>query len=903
MFKGKGLRKKLVAGVFGLLLLAASFLPVISAHAAINEDNSTTKASLFRQLTVDEIVSEMGTGWNLGNTMDGHTGFTPSETLWQSVETTEKLIDSVHDLGFNTVRIPVTWGTMIDDENGYSLNEAWISRVQDIVDYCISQDMYVIINIHHDGAEQSGWLRVGADDIDPVYAKFQGVWKNIAERFKNYDEHLIFESMNEIKSGDDSQAGRIKDMGVINKLNQIFVDTVRGSGSNNEQRFLIVPGRYTNIEVTTDPTYGFQLPTDTVKNRIFVSVHYYDWTFGMVANMGKTTYSYENATTLATSFQKLADTFTLKGIPVFLGEYGCINKDNPIERAYHVEIINRICQMDGVVPCYWDQGWYDRTMTPDYSYALVDRTTGETIDKDVTDAIMRGLFVKAQTKDLSDVVKQTVVVPVTDATLSKETLIMNIGDSEKITATLTPSTTNDVLLWKTADSSIATVYNGQVRGRGIGTTVLTAFSQSGSFEKTVSITVNAVDSEKLCTKVTAEKDSYELAAGQSVYLNVTTEPSDTTDFIIYKSSNEDIATVSTQGKVVAKSAGSAYIIMTASSGYTTKVKVNVTAVSSAGALNLALNVYYNDTAASYFTNESGQPITITEDGQYTVLFDCASDLSSKATDAGITGLNNLTAIYIKDDDVTKGVSKSSPLETCNIVYDKILVDGKEMTINTTDPKSALKSSGIFDTNDPFNSWDGSVVNEVEVKDHVLNIVGVHNPQKVEVTFTISDMVFDSGVSDVGVPAVNMTADSETSVSITDIGATSILKVLLDPVTTTEKVAFISSDFSVITVNPTAQSVDATGNVQAEITAVAPGTATVTAISESGKEVSFEVTVKEVVTGDTAQPLADEDLVIEKKTGIEKYLPIIEISIVGIVCIVAFGTGTYHITKRVKRDKK
>ena len=125
----------------------------------------------FRVLGVDEMVAEMGTGWNLGNTMDGHSGFTPNETLWQNDETTQALIDAVHDLGFNTVRIPVTWGTMINDED-YSINEKWISRVQDIVDYCIRQDMYVIINIHHDGADQSGWLRVGTDDLPALYEKF-----------------------------------------------------------------------------------------------------------------------------------------------------------------------------------------------------------------------------------------------------------------------------------------------------------------------------------------------------------------------------------------------------------------------------------------------------------------------------------------------------------------------------------------------------------------------------------------------------------------------------------------------------------------------------------------------------------------------------------------------------------
>ena len=125
--------------------------------AAEPEPDKTAQTALpYRVLTGEQLTQEMGMGWNLGNTMDGHTGFTPNETLWQNVRTTKELMKAVHDLGFNTVRIPVTWGTMIDDENGYAIDEKWLGRVQDIVDYAIEQDMYVIVNIHHDGAEQSG---------------------------------------------------------------------------------------------------------------------------------------------------------------------------------------------------------------------------------------------------------------------------------------------------------------------------------------------------------------------------------------------------------------------------------------------------------------------------------------------------------------------------------------------------------------------------------------------------------------------------------------------------------------------------------------------------------------------------------------------------------------------------
>ena len=237
--------KKLIS----LLLMIALFMP--AAYAL----ETTRVINPMRDLTPQEITKEMGTGWNLGNTMDGHTGFTPSETCWQPTVTTQKLVTAVHDAGFNTMRLPVTWGTMIDDENGYKIDESWLSRVQDIADYAIRQDMYVIINLHHDGAEQMGWLRIAyqGEEGKRVQEKFAAVWKQIATHFRDYDEHLIFEAMNEVAGDDNTQDGFIRDFRTIEALNQIFVDTVRATGGNNASRWLMVAGRYTNIANTLNP--------------------------------------------------------------------------------------------------------------------------------------------------------------------------------------------------------------------------------------------------------------------------------------------------------------------------------------------------------------------------------------------------------------------------------------------------------------------------------------------------------------------------------------------------------------------------------------------------------------------------------------------------------------------------
>ncbi len=161
--------------------------------------------------------------------------------------------------------------------------------------------------------------------------------------------------------------------------------------------------------------------------------------------------------------------------------------------------------------------------------------------------------------------------------------------------------------------------------------------------------------------------------------------------------------------------------------------------SGANYIELALNVYYNDADHSYYSNESGkQSIFVTEAGQYAVEFDCGADLSAEAVAAGVSALKNLTAIYITDMEHIRGDGQS-PITACNIIYDKVIVDGTELTVTMDAPKSALKSNGVFDTNDPVNSWDGSCVAEVEMGEHVANFTTVDSPKKAVVVFTLSDL--------------------------------------------------------------------------------------------------------------------------------------------------------------------
>lgn len=862
---------KVITGFLVVGLMLGNVVTVAKA-APVKGTGATQTVSAqmpFRDMTADEMVAEMGTGWNLGNTMDGHTGFTPGETIWQDVETTQALIKAVHDAGFNTIRVPVTWGTMIDDSNDYKIDDTWMSRVQDIVDYCTNMNMYVIINIHHDGAEQTGWFRIAADDLEPIKEKYAAVWQQIAERFKDYDEHLIFESMNEVVGDDNSAEGIAKDTQVIMEFNQIFVDTVRATGSNNEYRWLSVPGRYTNITNSTSEAAGFDIPDDPTPNRLFVAVHHYDWLFGLAENTTNTTWNQSSFNSIIDMFEALVEKFTSKGIPVILGEYGAINKNNDEERAYHMEGMNRLSQLSGVVPIYWDQGWYDLSMTPDYSFALIDRETCEEIYPTIIEGIMRGIYFEGEA-DLSDIEKDPEVTPITDMGTYEGVVTATVGEVVDISLEdyVDKSAYNDVVLWKSADETIATVnadisdlsvWAANIHATGIGQTVITAYSHSGQAVLEIPVEVRAQVTETPCTDIALEQESYEITVDQYFYLNASIAPQNSDAFLTYRSSDPEVATVSKIGKVVAKAAGTTYIIISSSDGFSKVVPVTVSEAEATAEIALALNVYYNDDELSYYSNEYGVPITVSGDGQYTVVFDCASDLSDNAKNAGVTGLNNLTAIYIKDHSVTLGQSKKTPLSSCDIIYDEIKVDGQSLAVQMEEPKAAQKASGILDTNDPINSWDGSVIEEVTVTNHVLNFTTIENPQKVEVTFTLSNMVFEEGAQGLEETVATGIEAVENSVEIT-AGEASTVSVQVTPAGS-GKVTFVSSDAGKIAVSNRAVDMDASGVASVSVYGLKEGTATITAYTENGLSVQFEVTAGAAAA---EAPISDNDT--EKTDG-------------------------------------
>lgn len=403
------LRSMFIAAVLVGTVVAGSFTAPFSVQAAKKDTTS------FEDLNQSQIVEAMGPGWNLGNQLESVTDNVPEETNWGNPVITEKLIQSVKAAGFKSIRIPVSYFAKIDDDKDYTIDSKWLDRVQEVVDYCIKNDLYAVINIHGDGYNtiDGSWLLCNGKNQTEIKKKYKKVWKQIAERFKNYDEHLLFESMNEEFDGSYSEPNKEYYQN-INDYNQIFVDTVRETGDNNTKRWLIIPGWNTNIDYTAGD-YGFKLPTDQYRDkpidkeeqRIMISVHYYSpWDFcggenGVITQWGNEADDpSKTSTTCDETYMKnqlnlMKTTFADKGYPVFIGEYGSIDKtsydsENEYYRAYFARKLCQLSRKNGCIPMYWDNGYNGV-----HGFGLFDRTTCEVTQPVIIDAIMEGFGQKA----------------------------------------------------------------------------------------------------------------------------------------------------------------------------------------------------------------------------------------------------------------------------------------------------------------------------------------------------------------------------------------------------------------------------------------------------------------------------------------------------------------------------
>lgn len=373
----------------------------ISYTMVVNDSTSITEAVTINQeqgattgdmsMTAMDIAALMYPGWNLGNTMEAGNSANNwknagigSETLWQSAKTTQQVIDLVKASGFKSVRIPCAWVMgHITDAEACTIDADWLARVHEVVDYCIKNDLYVIINQHWDG----GWIEhdglTAASDVDATKAKLAKIWTQIANSFKDYDERLIFAGMNEpgVGSGDTNALLGTADLANrIAEYEQTFIEAVRATGDNNAKRVLIVQGPNTNIDNFVANNYMAKIQ-DSATDRLMVEVHFYDpyqftdlsedkdwgkyYLYWGKNNKGgdtdRTADAKYNEDYVEAQMKKMKTNFFDKGYPVLIGEFGAnqrtaIGKDavhDASVKDYYKAVVTSAIN-NGCVPVAWD---------------------------------------------------------------------------------------------------------------------------------------------------------------------------------------------------------------------------------------------------------------------------------------------------------------------------------------------------------------------------------------------------------------------------------------------------------------------------------------------------------------------------------------------------------------------
>lgn len=375
--------KKRFLHLFSLMLAVLMLIPCVgSAEEAEAVDNGVMREGL----TALEATRLMGNGINLGNTLeacDNNVGIktnTPLsyETYWGQPKTTQAIIDGMKAAGFDTIRIPVAWMTNATHlyEGDYTIDAGYMDRVEEVVRYARKAGMYVIINDHWDGGWYGMFGSESAETRALAMEAYKGMWQQIAERFRDYSDYLIFESANEELGGrfdensplycSDSVVTYLTDderYALTNEINQTFVDVVRATGGNNATRFLLIAGYSTNIDQTCDDR--FQMPKDTADSKLMVSVHYYDpWSYCGASSAASAT-KWGKVSDYEYLDQQLAKMtkFTEAGYGVVIGEYGALPgsdglKDNTL--AYHTAFLDA-CTKYNLTNCLWDcSGLYKR---------------------------------------------------------------------------------------------------------------------------------------------------------------------------------------------------------------------------------------------------------------------------------------------------------------------------------------------------------------------------------------------------------------------------------------------------------------------------------------------------------------------------------------------------------------
>lgn len=346
---------------------------------------STAPAIPDNTMTGEALMLAMKIGWNLGNTFDAPDG----ETSWGMPATTCEIIQAVKDMGFNTLRLPVSWHKHVSPAPEYTIDEAWLKRVSMIVDYALELDMYVILNSHHDNAvymptvenQQNGQEYLGA------------IWTQIAAYFKDYDYHLIFETMNEPRVEgtsyewhvDTKRKESMDAVEVVNVLNQTAVDAIRATGGYNAQRWIVVSPYAANY--FSSAMSAFRLPEDPA-GKLIVSMHSYaPYDLALNVHSDVDTFSKADYSDISSPIKSLYNKFVKNGIPVIIDEMGCRNKGNDEARYEWAKYYVSVAKEHGMICCWWDNGV---TTTVSEGFGILNRRKLKVYDESVR--VLQGLM-------------------------------------------------------------------------------------------------------------------------------------------------------------------------------------------------------------------------------------------------------------------------------------------------------------------------------------------------------------------------------------------------------------------------------------------------------------------------------------------------------------------------------
>lgn len=354
------------------------------------ETGKVTETDIKEFIKAKDAVAQIRVGWNVGNSLDSFgswiNGKEPKdyETAWGNPQTTKELIRLVKQQGFNAVRVPVTYFQNMDKDG--RVDEKWLARVKEVVDYVIAEDMYCIINVHHDtGADNLAWLKANKGMYNSGMDKrFKYLWEQIASYFKDYNDKLMFEGMNEILDSNSNWTQSDADAyWVVNSLNQIFVDTVRQSGGNNAQRNLVVlPYAASPWESALS---GFVVPRDTAEGHLILEVHMYEpWEF---SDGSDTTWDAQDEKRVVDMMKRVYETFVKKhNLPLIVGEFGARDKQNTAQvtqaRASYAKCMITEAGRYGIKCFAWDDG---STMS------LIDRKNNKVAYGEIIRAMMEAV--------------------------------------------------------------------------------------------------------------------------------------------------------------------------------------------------------------------------------------------------------------------------------------------------------------------------------------------------------------------------------------------------------------------------------------------------------------------------------------------------------------------------------